>query len=580
MVYHWIKWRWKIRIKDQYRSRFLTPYLSWKWLLAWGIMKAVLLFAASYVTMGQVILNGRFEIGSNVFYAVVDHLIKAMREEPLLIWSVLYFVIFLDAIVSGMSTARRQKQSLDGEWLQMNVKLTPSRARIMVEAELLLWESKKFLMVYIPIMAAVQSYFPAPLITMVFAWLFYLVFGFLAASYYGLALSRQATKQSFFIRMTCQLALRIAFLVLSVQFARKLVPWVEQFPLISKTVEKETFFGWLDTGSASIVSMTSSIAMVFNWRFWPHNLLAELATGNGGLPFLTGLLVAGVLLYLPTRNHSDTKRSWYPFTFYEKWISFLLILSGGKGHMQFMTRNDLRSTFFLSRFPIIMGPFSFWIFMGLIWGFLDGIDHGSKMFHMVLSFYTFYFVYFYTQASFSALNGIHAMDGVGKRVQSHLHPDQGIWPLLRLRLRLFLAMTVPLLVVGDVIMITLVKPGVTESIILFLSHLCACMLFSLIMYLPSVLTPHFHYPSLEELEDYPDQEKIRNMTSGAVVGVMIPMVFMLPCAFYLTDSLSYRSYLWVIGPGLLIVMVLFIFGLLFAMYRRLSRMTHLDHLNL
>ncbi|GLI82975.1 hypothetical protein ANABIO32_06630 [Rossellomorea marisflavi] len=129
-------------------------------------------------------------------------------------------------------------------------------------------------------------------------------------------------------------------------------------------------------------------------------------------------------------------------------------------------------------------------------------------------------------------------------------------------------------------MITLVKPGVTESIILFLSHLCACMLFSLIMYLPSVLTPHFHHPSLEELEDYPDQDKIRNMANGAVVGVMIPMVFMLPCAFYLTDSLSYRSYLWVIGPGLLLLMVLFIFVLLFAMHRRLTRMTHLDQLNL
>lgn len=580
MVYHWIKWRWKIRIKDQYRSRFLTPFLSWKWLLAWGIMKAVLLFAASYVTIGQVILKGRFENGSNVFYALVDHLIKAMREETLLIWSVLFFVMFLDAIVSGMSTARKQRQSRDGEWLQMNLKLTPSRARMMVKAELLLWECKKFLMVYIPIMAAVQSYFPAPLITMVFAWSFYLLFGFFSASYYGLALSRQATKQSFFIRITCMLAMRIAFLALSVQFARKLVPWVEQFPLTSKTVDKEIFSAWLDTGSASIVSMTSSVSTLFNWHFWPHNLLAELATGNGGLLFLTGLLLVGLLLYLPARNFSDTKRSWYPFSFYEKWISFLLTLTGGKGRLQFMTRNDLRSTFFLSRFPIIMGPFSFWIFIGLTWGFLDGIDHWSKVFQLVLSFYTFYFVYFYVQSSFSALNGIHAMDGVGKRVQSHLHPDQGTWPLLRLKLRLFLVMTVPLLVVGDIIMLTLVKPGVTESIILVCSHICACLLFSLIMYLPSVLVPHFHYPTIEELENYPDQEKIRNMTSGAVVGVMIPMVFMLPCAFYLTDSLSYRSYLWVIGPGLLMVMVLLIFGLLFAMYRRLSRITHLDHLNL
>lgn len=92
------------------------------------------------------------------------------------------------------------------------------------------------------------------------------------------------------------------------------------------------------------------------------------------------------------------------------------------------------------------------------------------------------------------------------------------------------------------------------SIIVGVSHLLFYFLLTIIIFLPSVISPHYNFLNIEQLEDYPDQKAVRNLIRYLTVGIFIPCL-MLPIALLMSDFISISQYLHINAIGITVLLV-------------------------
>lgn len=162
MLLNWIKWKLKIRWENQinhilfFKNKQVNN--KWIWIVIWSFINFFTLLGGSYFLFKSTILNERLIINeqpSSIISTLAMRFLFTLREDYHLLWSILFFIIFIHAIVAGIASSKWQLQSIDRDWLIINLKISAQKSNIYIYLETLIWDSRNFLITYVPIMLSI-----------------------------------------------------------------------------------------------------------------------------------------------------------------------------------------------------------------------------------------------------------------------------------------------------------------------------------------------------------------------------------------------------------------------------------------
>ncbi|MBG9543667.1 hypothetical protein ABE29_12970 [Cytobacillus firmus] len=159
MLINWIKWKLKIRWKSQMNNFIFFKKIKqveniWVWVVLWSLISFSTLLGGSYLLFKTTILNEKLTVSdqpSGILSTLALQILYSLRENHYLLWSLLFFIIFINAIISGIASSKWQLQAVDRDWLMINLKTSEQKSNIYIYLESLTWNSKVFLMAYVPI---------------------------------------------------------------------------------------------------------------------------------------------------------------------------------------------------------------------------------------------------------------------------------------------------------------------------------------------------------------------------------------------------------------------------------------------
>lgn len=563
----------------------------WVWVVLWSLISFSTLLGGSYLLFKTTILNEKLTVSdqpSGILSTLALQILYSLRENHYLLWSLLFFIIFINAIISGIASSKWQLQAVDRDWLMINLKTSEQKSNIYIYLESLTWNSKVFLMAYVPIILSLGyllNLTPIKIILILFiTFLLFIVLGIISSIFHNKYMCLQRKRNHFLLRLVTNILIRCFLFVLALNMSNRLVPWIKNFPLTSNEIDIEKYYQWMQLGTSSLVKLFEPIKDVITFSLLPNSILATYAMGELDLK---DLLISSVILtifvgftvLLAFSKSKPSKGIYYPFSFYEKWIVSLSAIVNRQSYITFLIRNDIRTTYFFHRFPILLGPLSFWIQLGIFTSFIQVFEPFDKMYHFILAFYFFFFVFFYVFTMFWGLNGMFSMDSVGKHIILHLLSKKNAWSIFLYKFRLFLITTLPLFIVCDILFMIINQVPLNISIIVGVSHLLFYFLLTIIIFLPSVISPHYNFLNIEQLEDYPDQKAVRNLIRYLTVGIFIPCL-MLPIALLMSDFISISQYLHINAIGITVLFLILSGSLVTFIKHKLVRLKCLDDFSL
>ncbi|WP_165998395.1 hypothetical protein [Bacillus sp. Cs-700] len=593
MVISWIKWKLMIRWKVQWN--YITffkkiPGGKWFWIAALllSIVNFFMILFGTYFLLKATVFNQYFldnTSSNSILLTTLSQAISYLNTHIEVLWSLLFFIIFLFSVLSGISSSKWQLHSMDHEWLEIHAKVKSQTARLFLYLEAIVWDVKDYVFSYVPIIIALSlltdmNMFGVVGIVILTLFLFISI-GLVTSVLHYHYLSSQRTRLHFYFRLFFNLLIRMVIVALAFFGGKILTPWIKSFPLTSNDVDVAKYNDWLSQGAEVVKDLLTPLTVIFKYPIFPHNFLASLLFDEvrifDGVMLLSGCIVLFAFMFTITQLKSKNRsENFYPFTIIEKLIPSKIF--GKSNYTRMQVKHLLRGDYFLYRFPVLTGSFLFWFQLGLMVSFMTGLNPGEKIYYFILSFYLFFFVYFHIASIYSELTGFFSVDSEGKNVIIHLLAGKTVWEVFKYKYLLFIIYTYPLLIVADITLILFSRIKLVEAAVIVVIHCFSFLFLSALLFLPSIISPHFNYINIEQLEDYPDQNSIQGIVRYLIVGVFIPAC-MIPTAFYLTDYINLSTLLAIQWGEAILLFFSLIFFMLFAR-NKLRKLSKIEQLSL
>ena len=165
----------------------------WVWVVLWSLISFSTLLGGSYLLFKTTILNEKLTVSdqpSGILSTLALQILYSLRENHFLLWSLLFFIIFINAIISGIASSKWQLQAVDRDWLMINLKTSEQKSNIYIYLESLTWNSKVFLMAYVPIILSLGyllNLTPIKIILILFiTFLLFIVLGIISSIFHNI----------------------------------------------------------------------------------------------------------------------------------------------------------------------------------------------------------------------------------------------------------------------------------------------------------------------------------------------------------------------------------------------------------
>ncbi|MCQ6277573.1 hypothetical protein JMM81_22220 [Bacillus sp. V3B] len=592
MLHKWIKWKLIIRWKNQWNYLKLfrnIPSGNKFWILALIIstLNFIVIFFGTYFlfkfsVFNENLINGQF---NGILLSILWKILSYVSDNYEILWSITFLFIFLFSLITGISSSKWQIHSIDKDWLTITLKLSPTKTRIYLYLESITWYTKDYFCNHLPVLLALGilteiNWLQITLVILLAFFLFIFI-SLITSIFHNRYLSLQKYKSNYLFKVIFNVSLRVFAIYIAFWSGKSIAPWIKDFPLTSNDLDIQVYQEWINQGSDILISLFSPIFTVLQHPFLPQNILTMILFDNVNvftlLIFTTIVFLLSIVAVLLAKyQDKDFEQKYYPFKRLEEWSVNLGNLLGHH-YSNILFKHQFRTSYFFHRFQTLMGSVPFWIQLGVFSGLLSGIEPETKIYFLVLSFYLFFFVFFYVDSVFTNLLGIFSLDSEGKHILIHLLAGQTLWELFKYKFRLFIVLTFPLLLIGDIIFLIFNQVEIKLSLLIISLHSVAYMLFSIILFLPSVISPHFNYLNIEQIDEFPDKKAIQDIIKFSMLGIIIP-ASMLPTAFLLTDMITLFNYIltqWLFMIGLFFVLIMI--SLRFIQLR-LTKISNIDQL--
>ncbi|MGO1096371.1 hypothetical protein [Priestia megaterium] len=596
MLIKWLKWKLIIRWKNQWNYIKIFRDLSvgknlWFLVCAQSIFNSFLIFFGTFFLLKYTVFNDYFTNNHTTKQGLITGLIfralSTLQNHYDVLWSIVFFLIILFALISGISSSKWQLQSKDQDWLITTLKIKQSTANIFLYLESIAWDTKDFIFNYIPILLALgiatQVNWLYLIGLIILTLLSYLLLTLLISILHNKYIRLQNYKGNFLFRTATNIGLRIITVYLSFFIGKTISPWVKNFPLTSNHVDYDNYNQWIDEGVNVIFNIFKPMSTVFLYPYMPYNLFTDILFNGINYISLLKLSMFFAILFIAIfilSKVSDNKTNiYYPFKKIEYINSVLSRLIPGTSYTEILAKHHYRTEYLRYRFPAILGSFVFWIMWGTITGLLQTLNRSEDIYFLITSFYLFFLTYFYVYSIFTELNGIFSLDGEGKQVITYLLNGKSLWDVFKYRFHFFILTSLPLLIISDIVFFFVNHMTLMLSTLTLFLHIISFLFFSVLMFLPGVIRPHFNYSNIEQLDDYADKKIIADIIRFSTVGFIIPML-MVPTALLLVDTVDLQSYLG-IQWGVIGIVLSILLGILFLIIsNKLSKKSNFEQINL
>ncbi|WP_191559524.1 hypothetical protein [Metabacillus idriensis] len=594
MIQKWIKWKLLIRWKNQWNYlKFFRNIPSgnklWTLALAMSAFNFIAIFFGTYFLFKVSVFNKDFLESqfNGIIFNLIGKLLVYMSNNYDVLWSMIFLIILLFSIVAGISSSKWQLQSIDKDWLITNLKISPARTRIYLYLESTAWYSKDFLFSYVPVILALgvltEIHWLRMSIIVLFTFFLFIFMSLITSIFHNRYLSLQRHKQNFIFRMVFSLLLRSAAVYVAFWSGKFLSPWINDFPVTSNDMDLTVYQSWINEGSDALISLLTPLNSLLQHPFLPHNVLTMILFDNitvSALIYITLAIafLSMVAFFLSRYDSNDYEKVYYPFKKLEHMMS-VLTRPLGKHYTAILFNHQLRTTYFFHRFPAVLGSIPFWLQLGVFSGLLNGISPENNIYYLVLSFYLFFFVFFYVDSVYTNLMGIFSLDSEGKKILIHFLAGKTLWEVFKYKIRFFIVLTYPLLLLGDVFFLVFNQVDWLVSGLTIILHSVVYLLYSAVLFLPSVVSPHFNYLNIEQLDEFPDKKTLQDTLKFSALGIIIPSS-MLPTALLITDLISFSTYIlfqWIVMAAIISASLL---GIVLWIKKRLTKISNIDQLSL
>ncbi|MRX73426.1 hypothetical protein GJU40_14870 [Bacillus lacus] len=594
MVQTWIKWKLVMRWKNQWNYLKFLKYIpsgNKLWIIAFGIslFNFGAIFFSTYFLFKVSLFNKNFldsEFNGIILNLIGKMLLYASSNYSIL-WSLTFCIILIFSFVTGISSSKWQLHSIDKEWLLTNLKISPAKAKVYLYLESTVWYSKDFLLSYVPVLLALglltEIYWLQMVLVITLTFVLFIFTSLATSVFHNRYWTLQKHKHNFLFRVMFALSIRLTVGFLSFGCGKTLSSWMSDFPITSNDLDLVVYQNWINDGTNALMNLLSPVGIFLENPYLPHNLLAMLVSGN--IKPLAILSISGTFLafllaaYFLSKYESDAnKQKYYPFILVEKGLT-VLTKPLGKHYSNVLFYHHIRTDYFFHRFPVLLGSLPFWLQLGLFSGLLSDISPKENIFFLILSFYLMFFVFFYVDSVYTNLQGVFSLDSEGKKILIHFMAKKNLWDVFKYKFRFFIILTFPLMLLGDVIFISFNQMDIRIGILTILMHAVAYLLFSLLVFLPSVVSPHFNFINIEQLDEYPDKKTLQDMVKFIILGCVIPCS-MLPTALLITDMISFTSFIFFQWMGVSLMFLLTVMSIILWIRKKLIKISGIDSIYL
>ncbi|MFE3976347.1 MULTISPECIES: hypothetical protein [unclassified Peribacillus] len=595
MLSKWLKWKLIIRWKNQWNYIKVFRNLSvgknlWALVCVQNIFNSFLIFFGTYFLLKYTVFNEYFtnnQVKQGLVISVIFKSLSTIQDHYEVLWSIVFFLIIIFALISGINSSKWKLQSKDQDWLITTLKIRKSKANIFLYLESIVWDTKDFIFNYIPILLALgmvtQVNWLYLIGLIILTLLSYLLLTLLISILHNKYIQLQQYKWNFLFRTATNIVLRLITVYLAFLIGKITSPWVKKFPLTSNHVDYENYNQWINEGVVVIFNIFKPISTIFLHPYMPYNLFTDILFNgihyNSLLKLVMILGVLVVFIFILSKVSGNKTNTYYPFKKIEYINSFLSVLIPGTSYTEILAKHHYRTEYLRYRFPAVLGSFLFWIIWGTVTGLLQTLNYGEDIYFLIISFYLFFITYFYVYSIFTELNGMFSLDGEGKQVITYLLYGKSLWDVFKYRFHFFTLTSLPLLIIADIVFFFINHMNIMLSTLTLLLHVISFFFFSLLMFLPGVIRPHFNYSNIEQLDDYADKKIIADIIRFSTVGFIIPML-MVPTALLLVDTIGLSSYLGIQWGAVGIILFISFGILLLIISNQLSKKSTFEQINL
>ncbi|WHT85438.1 hypothetical protein [Bacillus cereus] len=585
MVISWIKWKLYIRWKGRWNNiPFLRSlkskkifYLS---LVLLNIIKSLIIFYLSYLILNSFVNNPPFFM-KNILQ---EHYMKSDSSMLFLILSFSFLIVTVYSFSVGYQSIYWQKFSKDRDWLKANGSFSDIFVSILLFIENIVWNLKTVLFVYVPIFIAIGSVYNKSfsfILGMIFLLILsFFMIGIVSALFTTSYIEWVIKLDNYYTKLVYIVITRVMIILFSFYLGKTMSSWIKQFPIENQNIKSSSLGNWIDLGINELaINISSVISLVF-FEYLPHNLLANVISSNYSIfsvfkllfMFITLITISLLLLKLTNNDESKLLKSIFMEAPLIK-INKMLFFVTQTYRIKIFCRND----YVRRKYSYLFGPVIFWLLIGLVSGILIEMSSNQKLFYFVIAFYIFFPVYYLSHSVLRGLTGQFSLESDGNLIILYFLAKKSLWDVFKQKFNLYLFMTMPILIIGDLIFIILSNVSYGLGISILIIHIFAFIAFGFSLYTPSVVNPHFSYQHIQELDRYADKSWIDNLCSLLISGFIIPLL-LTPIGLYLVDKINLRV-LYYLQFGLSLSVLSFVIYVHYLLFRhKLQNIKTLDHL--
>lgn len=584
MFLKWLKWRLYIRTKNKWGNlNFLNFNMK-----GFQILKVLLLYRFLYSIFFYVV--SYFVISKLSYFLITPQ--KKLGNISLLnnisfnyfIWSIYFLMVLIYAIVIGKKISDYFMNTQDHIWLSSILGIPKKNQYIWVFGENLIWKSIPILFWFLPISLSINNFlelgvyvYLKVLVLSIISYLLISLFSFYI--YNNISFKRQKNMNwlSIFI---VPVFLRTLIFYFMFQLGLKFSPWFIKFPLTRNGVNPEEFYKWIENGKTlSLTVFSNWINSLFHFIYLPNNIFASFIIDSIEYKklffsiFIYLIIGYSVILLIKINIPSNRISNRIKLYFFNGLNRVALLGLNPKNYAIFKT--VLTSKYVKRKLPNLYGNLFFWAMLGFFSSILSLTTNNMKIHYLALVFLMFFPIYFYVHNIIKGFVGKISFESDKNLLLLFLISGKNIWLVFRIKLLITNLIIFPFIFIGDLMIFCIGNISIKLLFLLIGVHASSMVLFVLICTIPNILSPHFNYLNVEEINEYPDKQFIEQGLYYFMTGFFIPFL-MLPTALYLTDNISDSLYITVQFTLCIIVNSMFSFILTLCIRYKVSKQQILE----
>ncbi|MCC2363994.1 hypothetical protein [Bacillus cereus] len=575
----WLKWKIKIRWRNTWNYfSFLNLKLNGQIFFLLSILKdltTMMVNLGIFYFLFYYFLNNPVNTNSDLnFINLTIKLISSLFGSQFSILILIIIITVLYAIQIGIVSSKRFNYSKDKEWMVSHLNLTQKETIILLFTEEMIWRLRDLSIIIIPILIAfilnttTNALFILGLILSIT--FLYISLIIIVATIHNYYLKQQSGKQNFYLRLITSVIFKTSLFVLGIIIANILTPWINNFPQLSLEKKTGRLELWVKEGFTTIQEPMKPMF---------YNIISMIQENYYFVPLFSFVLfviaiVIVILIYKRDIHYTTHAESTYLSSVERLYTSMFT-----NKKLKTLIKVFFRSKYTHNVFPILFGSMMFWLELGIFSGILRNLkNYESEISIFIISFCLYFLTFHFINPILDKLVGILSLESDGKLIVTYFLAGKTLWDVMKQKLMLIFILLIPIYVFYQIVFFFVSHIPIHLTIFIIFTNMIISILYVIILQVPSVVSPHFNYLNIEDIDDYPEKMQIKGLIVSGV-SVLFNPILMIPSAFFMVNKFTYNQYIlyqYIIVNTIIITIIIIILLLIKKRLQKISSTENLD----